>query len=164
VARKRPIYIDFKKRQEAATAFVVNPESDPNMNPRQKLLIINALQSISHRIIYLDFKGKKAIPEGFNVEKKNDANETYRKNRLLLDEVYGEKKYKLPPGPRCPKEGKIIAAAHHEGPYHSIDHGFYILAAVRHTQECTRCQAIYDKARLEKSCRIESHEESKDND
>jgi hypothetical protein len=163
VARKRPIYIDFKKRQKAEEAFEVNPESDPNINAEQNPVIIN-LQVSSSRIIFLDFKGKKAIPEGFNVEKKNDANVTYRKNRLLLDEVYREKKYEMPPGPRCQREGKIIAAARSEGPCNSIDDAFYILSVLRHTSECARCQAIYDKARLEKSCRIESHEECKGDD
>ena len=160
MVRKRTIYVDFIKKQKASAAFEADPESDPNVNTEQKPL--DTRRGLPCRIIFLDFKGKREIPEGFTVEKKNDENLTYRKNRHLLDEVYREKKYELPPGPRCQREGKIIAAARSEGPCNSIDDAFYILSAKRHISECARCQAIYDKARLEKSCRIESHEEDKD--
>lgn len=162
MVRKRPIYVDFIKKQKAGAAFEADPESDPNVNTEQKPLVTRS--GLPCRIIFMDFKGKKEIPDGFKVDKENDENVTYRKNRRLLDEVYREKKYELPPGPRCQREGKIIAAARSEGPCNSIDDAFYILSAKRHISECARCQAIYDKARLEKSCRIESHEESKDND
>ena len=162
MARKQPIYVDFIQKQKAGAAFDVNPENDPNVNTEQKPLVTRG--GLQRRIIFLDFKGKKEIPEGFMVEKKNDENLTYRQNRRLLDEVYREKKYEMPPGPRCQREGKIIAAARAEGPCNSIDDAFYILSAKRHISECARCQAIYDKARLEKSCGIESHEECKDDD
>ena len=160
MVRKRTIYVDFIKKQKASAAFEADPESDPNVNTKQTPLVTR--RGLPCRIIFLDFKGKKEIPDGFKVNKENDENVTYRKNRRLLDEVYREKKYELPPGPRCQREGKIIAAARSEGPCNSIDDAFYILSAKRHISECARCQAIYDKARLEKSCRIESHEEDKD--
>ena len=162
MVRKRPIYVDFIKKKQAGAAFEIDPENDPNVNTEQKRIITR--RELPCRIIFLDFKGKKEIPDGFKVDKENDENVTYRKNRRLLDEVYREKKYELPPGPRCQREGKIIAAARSEGPCNSIDDAFYILSAKRHISECARCQAIYDKARLEKSCRIESHEDRKDND
>jgi hypothetical protein len=162
MVRKRPIYVDFIKKQKAGAAFEADPESDPNVNTEQKPLVTR--RGLPCRILFMDFKGKKEIPDGFKVDKVNDENVTYRKNRRLLDEVYREKKYELPPGPRCQREGKIIAAARSEGPCNSIDDAFYILSAKRHISECARCQAIYDRARLEKSCRIESHEEGKDKD
>jgi len=157
MVRKRPIYVDFVKKEKACAAFDVDPENDPNAGTGRQPPVTRWESQRS--IVFLDFKRKQRIPGGFKVEKKNDENVTYRKNRRLLDEVYREGTFALPRGTRCPREGKIVFAARAELPCDSIDDAFYILSAKRHMSECARCQAIYDKARLEKLCRIESREE-----